>query len=105
MWASRPTIISEDFKMTLKSKSIIWFVISIILTAGFFVLLAIAYMNNFRPLLSVSLLAGAIGMMVCWVCYYLAANKHKESLDPKAKQKYIKKGNRKESRKSVNRIK
>ncbi|MCL2637587.1 MAG: hypothetical protein FWD48_04375 [Oscillospiraceae bacterium] len=91
--------------MTLKSKSTLWFAISLFLTAGFFALLAIAYINNFTILYSLSLLAGAIGMMVCWVCYYLASTKLKESLNPKSKSKYLKKGNRKESRKKVNRIK
>jgi lysylphosphatidylglycerol synthetase-like protein (DUF2156 family) len=91
--------------MTLKGKSILWFVISLILTAAFFVVLTFAYLNNFYVLLSLSLLAAAIIMMVSWVCYYLAAGKYKDSLNPKAKQKYHKKGNRKESRKAVNRIK
>ncbi|MCL2697693.1 MAG: hypothetical protein FWE74_06400 [Oscillospiraceae bacterium] len=91
--------------MTLKSKSILWLVISFVLTAGFFVLLFISFNNNFTIWYSLSLLAGAICMMICWICYYLASTKLKESLDPKGRQKYIKKGNRKESRKKVNRIK
>jgi cation transporter-like permease len=95
----------EEKKMTLKSKAVLWFVISLILTMGFVTLLTFAYINNFSLWFSLSLLAAAIIMMVSWVTYYLVFSKYKESLDPKAKQKYHKKGNRKESRKSVNRIK
>jgi hypothetical protein len=91
--------------MTLKSKATLWLVISLVMTAGFFVVLTFAYLENFYVLLSLSLLAAAIIMMVCWVCFYLAHSKYKESLNPKARSKYLKKGNRRESRKAVNRIK
>jgi len=91
--------------MSLKSKVILWFVISLLLTAGFFVVLTLAFLDNFYVLLSLSLLVVSIGMMVCWICYYLASSKYKESLNPKKAQKYHRKGNRKESRRTVNRIK
>jgi len=91
--------------MTLKSKSILWLIISLVLTAGFFVLLYFAFNAGFVIWFSLSLLVAALGMMVSWICYYLATNKYKESLNPGKKQKYHKKGNRKESRKAVNRIK
>jgi high-affinity Fe2+/Pb2+ permease len=91
--------------MTLKAKSILWLIISLLLTAGFFVLLYFAFNAGFQLLYSLTLLVAALVMMVCWICYYLALGKYKDSLNPAKKQKYHKKGNRKESRKSVNRIK
>ncbi|MCL2019777.1 MAG: hypothetical protein FWG70_08470 [Oscillospiraceae bacterium] len=84
--------------MTLKSKCILWFIISIILTAGFFALLTLAFLDDFFIWLSLSLLAAAIVMMISWIAYYLAFSKYKESLNPKKKKRYHRQGNRKESR-------
>ncbi|MCL2694231.1 MAG: hypothetical protein FWE60_03900 [Oscillospiraceae bacterium] len=90
--------------MTLKAKMILSIIIACVLTAGVLALLTLAYLNNFTVVWVLSLLGGTLIMMVFWCYYYIALTKYQESLNP-GKKKYIKKGNRKESRKSVNRIK
>jgi len=90
--------------MTLKAKMVLFFILSLILTAGFMALLAVAYINDFQILFSLLLLGATVATMIFWCCYYMFRTKYKDSLNPK-KNKYIKKGNRKESRKAVNRVK
>ena len=83
--------------MTLKSKKILWLVISLILTAGFFVLLYFAFELVFPIWSTLTLLGVTVVTMLSWVFFYMAHSKLIESLNPK-KKKYHKKGNRKESR-------
>ena len=86
--------------MTLKSKTILSLIISLVFTAGFITLLSVAYMKNFTLPFTLSLLGTVVIAMVSWGFYYLTFSKYKESLDAK-KNKYIKKGSRNESRKGV----
>jgi uncharacterized membrane protein len=83
--------------MTVKNKMVFSFVLSIILTIGVFVLLAVAYLQNFPVWATLALLLTTVLTMSAWGYYYLMSTKHKEALDPK-KKKYHKAGNRKESR-------
>ena len=85
--------------MALKTKAVIFLVLSIIATIGMIAMLWVAY-DNGGIIANLGLLAVTLLTIVMWCIWYLIISNYKESLNPK-KKKYHKMGNRKESRRKA----